>query len=82
MRTKQTAHEASSSYRPRGMAAAKFASTEGETEQQFADTPGEETEDSQDWPDYEEGKTGTSLRVRQVTNPSRQKEEQRHLQKR
>ena len=57
---KQTAHGGSSSHRPGGMAAAKFAGAKGEAEPQFADTPGEETENSQEWPDYEEGKTGAS----------------------
>ena len=59
-RTKQTACGGSSSHRPRGIATAMFPSTEGEAEQWFADAPGEETEDSQDWPDMEEGKAGTS----------------------
>ena len=61
MKTKTTPHGGSSSHRPRGMAAATFASTEGEAEQQFMDAPGEETEDSQDWPDVEEGKESTSM---------------------
>ena len=60
MKTKTTPHGGGSSHRPRGMATATFVSTEGEAEQQFADAPGEETEDSQDWPDIEEGKAGTS----------------------
>ena len=54
------AYGGSSSCQPRGMATAKFAGTEGETEQQFVDAPGKETEDSQDWPDIEAGKTGAS----------------------
>ena len=42
------------------MAAATFAGAKGETEQQFMDAQGKETEDSQDWPDFEGGKSGTS----------------------
>ena len=79
MKTKTTPCGGSSSHQPRGMATATFASTEGEAEQQFADAPGEETEDSQDWPNWKEG--ARSPRVKQVTNPSRWKEEQRHLPK-
>ena len=37
-----------------------FTGAESEAEQQFVETPGEETEDSQDWPDVEGGKEGTS----------------------
>ena len=59
-RIKQTPCGASSSHRPVGMVAARFASPEKKAEQQYADTPGEETEDSQDWPEVEEGKKGTS----------------------
>ena len=39
---------------------ARFASAKKEAEWQFADAPGEETEDSQEWPEYDEGKMGTS----------------------
>ena len=59
-RTKQTPRGASSSGRPGGMLTARFASAEKEAERQFADAPGEETEDSQEWPEYREGKEGTS----------------------
>ena len=57
-KSKQTPHEGSSSHRPRGMATARFAGAEEETEQQ-ADTPGQETEDSQNWPEYGEDNPST-----------------------
>ena len=60
MKIKQTPRGGSSSHQPRGMATAMLAGAEGEAEQQFTDAPGEETEDSQDWPDIEEGKAGTT----------------------
>ena len=53
-KTKTTPRGGNSSHRPRGMAAARFASAEKEAEEQFANAPGEDTEDSQDWPDVEE----------------------------
>ena len=59
-KTKQTPRGGSSSHRPGGIATARFTGTEKEAEWQFTDAPGEETEDSQEWPDYEEGKMGTS----------------------
>ena len=77
MRTKQTAH-GSKSQHPKGMATLTFpSSTEADPEQQGASR---DTEDSQDWPDIlqeaMQGGTGTSkVQVRQVTNPSRLKEE-------
>ena len=55
MKTKTTPCGGSSSHRPRGMATATFAGTEGEAVQQFVDAPGEEIEDSQDWPNWKEG---------------------------
>ena len=86
-KTKTTSHGGSKSHRPRGMALATFAgSAKADPKQQYKDVPGEETEDSQDWPDYSkeaiqgESEAGTSKsKVRQVTNPSRLKEEQKHL---
>ena len=59
-KTKQTPCGGSSSHRPGGMVTARFTGAEKEAEWQFADAPGEETEYSQDWPEYEEGKMGTS----------------------
>ena len=58
-KTKQTAHGASSSHRPGGMATARFTGAEGD-EPQFADAPEEDTEDSQEWPEYGEEETGAS----------------------
>ena len=77
------------SHCPRGMAAARFAGgTEADPEEQYKDAPGEDTEDSQDWLDLEKkpqkGKVKqvqVSPRVRQVTNSSRLKEEQKNLPK-
>ena len=55
------------SHRPKGMAAARFASgAEADPEEQYEDAPGEDTKNSQDWPDLEkkakqgEGAAGTS----------------------
>ena len=90
-KTKTTPHGSSSSDRPRGMATVRFATAEAE-EQQFADAGGE-SRDSEHWPDPfkkaakegegETSKSGkqVSLKVRQVTNPSRLRTEQRHLPK-
>ena len=54
------------------MATARFASAEGEAEQQFKDAPGEETEDSQEWPDWKEGasKSGGKTGDQQGTSKS------------
>ena len=74
-KTKQIPHGASSSHRPVGMAAARFTGAEEEAEQQYADAPGEETEDSQDWPDVEGGKTGTSKSTGKAGDPPQQTKE-------
>ena len=62
------------------MATARFTGAE-EDEPQFEDALGKETEDSQDWPQHGEEKSGASQQVKQVNNPSRQKEGQRYLPK-
>ena len=70
------------------MATATFTGAEADAAQQFEDTPGEETEDSQDWqitvkmPHKEKVKqVQVSPKVRQGTNPSRLKEEPKHILK-
>ena len=55
------------------MVTARFASAEEETKQQYADAPGEGTEDSQDWPDIEEGTTGTSKSTGKFDPPQQAK---------
>ena len=66
-KTKTTPRGGSSSHRPRGMAAARFAGgTKADAKEQYEDAPGEDKEDSQDWPDLDkeatqgEGEAGTS----------------------
>ena len=59
-KTKQTPHGGSNSHRPGGMMTARLTSAKKEAEQHFTNAPGEETEDSQEWPEYKEGKMGTS----------------------
>ena len=53
---------------------ARFTSAEKEAERQFTDAPGEETEDSQDWPEYEEGKMGTSKSTGKASDQPQQVE--------
>ena len=59
VKTKTTPHGSSSSHRPRGMATARFTSTEADVEQQLKEVAGEETEDSQDWLDMDNPKAVT-----------------------
>ena len=86
MRTKQTAC-GSKSQCPKGMATATFPrGTDADPEQQQSQVAGGDTEDSKDWLDVlEEPTQGVAstgkLKVRQVTKPSRLKEEHRHLSK-
>ena len=68
------------------MATARFTGAEADVEQQFEDTTGEDTQDSQNWPDVETLKLPhkgiqVSLKVRQVTYPSRLRKEVKHLLK-
>ena len=50
---KQTPHGSNSSHHPKGMATARFTSTE---EEQFEDTGGDKSQESQDWPDLDNPK--------------------------
>ena len=50
-KTKQTSHGSSSSHRSRGMATARFTSTQREKPEDI--TAGDESQDSQDWPDFD-----------------------------
>ena len=57
-KTKTTRCGSSSSHQPRGMATARFTTTE---EEQFKDAGGDESQDSQDWLDIENPKQQAAM---------------------
>ena len=83
VKTKQNPHGGSSSHRPGGMATARLAGAEEEAEQQFATPQGKRklrtAKNGQNMEKREQ--VQVSPQVKQVTNPSRWKEDQRYLPK-